>query len=175
MPIVWWNIASWAVLGLLILLIITARRRGFGLGRKWHTYKWTICKWASVGLLVLLIVFLGTIATVSWPQHPIEPGCYWKDRLVLYVECNGFSGAKFVGFVLSLPLIVFPYAPLFFVSFLVTGQIVSIAVYQSPFFFLLLVLLLWLAFGLAWPIRWVAMRIRREERADTDSRNELDD
>jgi hypothetical protein len=101
---------------------------------------------------------------LSLPGHYDRPevGCYWDVSLVWTVACKGFIGSKLVGFLLTLPLIVFFLGPIFLWGEVATGRLFEFAA-KAPFFLLVeIVSLCWLGFGLLYPFRWLFLKVSKQ-------------
>lgn len=67
------------------------------------------------------------------------------------VTCGGFWGSKICAFVLTLPLIVFVVAPIFFLYGIGTLNLLGALV--------LLPYIVWLGLGVLFPFRWIFLKL----------------
>lgn len=120
---------------------------------------WTISKYAFFFLIALLIIGAG--AAILVPHFtPAREGCYWTSAMIGYIECPKVPGGQLIAFVLNLPFRIFMYAPLFFFHNLFSGEF-----FVNPFLALsrLPLYLMYftpLVLGLAYPIRWLWLKVR---------------
>jgi hypothetical protein len=123
---------------------------------------WTISRWAFVGLVILLAVMVAT--KLSLPGHYDRPevGCYWDVSLVWTVGCKGFVGSKLVAFLLTLPLIVFSFGPIFLWYEVTSGRLFEFAAKAPIFLLVQVVSICWLALGLLYPFRWLFLKVSKQ-------------
>jgi hypothetical protein len=125
---------------------------------------WTISKWASIGLLILFFLLLSVAALPDF-QHRPEIGCYTGNALISYVECRGFLGSGVLYLLLNWSMWVFIYGWMFLWIEVFTGALFDHAA-EAPLIILLeVVAVCWLALGLAYPIRWLVLHLRRRGHA----------
>lgn len=127
----------------------------------------TVSRWAFIGLLGLLALLIAESFLPDYKNKP-EIGCYWTADLVFYVECRGFAGTKVIGFLLTLPNIVFFYAPIFLWEELKSDSLAEFAAKHPLVVLFQVVFVCWLALGVAYFIIWLLLRARRIVKAVFD-------
>ena len=123
---------------------------------------WAISKWAFIGLCFLLLMLLATAILLS--RAPQDVGCYWAADIVLGIMCRGFPGSQIAIVVLNLPLWAFYVTRMLWHDFMV-GRFVEKALKWPHWIAFGLGSVCWLALGLAYPIRWLFLSLRRPSQA----------
>lgn len=128
---------------------------------------WAVSRVAFYGLVVMLVIAIAT-AFISYPRNPkLRPavGCYWTDALVAGVECQGFTGSDLAGKILTMPVTVFVYTPIFLFGELKTGLIFELARKHPVGLIGQIGFLAWLVLGLLYPLRLAY--VKRSARPST--------
>lgn len=89
-------------------------------------------------------------------------GCGWNEG---YIDCRGFVAASTVAFVLTTPMLIFFYGPLFLPHYVTGGALLKAFKEGFPPEALVTLLYLsfnsiWLILGLLYPLRWGYLKVR---------------
>ena len=118
---------------------------------------WTVSKRAFFGLVVVAGIALTAVSLLPELRNASDLGCYWHKG---FIRCRGFAGSTLLGDMLSLCVIATVHASKSFIHLVqAPAGLENLARRDTPIFLLLLATWCWYLLALAWPIRWLLLKL----------------